>query len=50
MKPVELFGVVVRSVGLLLTLSAMAVLFYALLLHERRMIRRVLDHPQDEPR
>ncbi len=31
MKPSELFGVVVRSVGLLMVLSATSVLFYAIL-------------------
>ena len=31
MKPSELFGVVVRSVGLVIVLSAMSVLFYAIL-------------------
>ena len=30
MKPSELFGVVVRSVGLVVSLSAMSVLFYAI--------------------
>jgi hypothetical protein len=31
MKPSELFGVVIRSVGLVVMLSAMSVLFYAIL-------------------
>jgi hypothetical protein len=31
MKPSELFDVVIRSIGLLITLSAMSFLFYAIL-------------------